>query len=233
MRGSSGYIGGYLGGVESSRFGADWKLLRRTWLNAPLPTRVHVLGRFLTCPLSRLLDFLPPAATLLDLGAGHGILAWLALARGASRAVALEPDGRKVLASRRVLAGSRVQLVVGYAEAVAGTFDAVAIADVLYRVEPEGWDPLLVAARERLAPGGLLLLKEIDPERRAKALWNRLQERIADAFGLTLGTAFRYEPRARMAQRLGRLGFEGIEVLDLGAGYPHAHILYLARRGTR
>jgi SAM-dependent methyltransferase len=213
--------------VSASTFRADWALLRRTYRAAPLAVRAHVLGRFLTAPLSRVADLVPAGARLLDLGAGHGALARLAVERGAARAVAVEPDARKVLASFR---HPRVHFVAGYAEAVAGTFDAVALTDVLYRIPPAGWDPLLALARERLAPGGLLLLKEIDPERRGKALWNRAQERLADALGMTLGDAFHYETREQMRTRLARLGFERFEARDLGAGYPHAHVLYLARR---
>src|SRR5262249_41052216 len=132
-------------------------LIRRTYADAPAATRAHVLGRFLTCPFLRVLDFLPPRARLLDLGAGHAIFSHLALAVGARSTIALEPDRRKVF-----LTGARPGMppVAGTADAVRGPFDAVAILDVLYRLPRPAWDPLLAAVRERLAPGGVLLLKE-------------------------------------------------------------------------
>jgi len=213
--------------VSASSFRADWALVRGAYRGAPWAVRAHALGRFLTCPLGRVADLVPSGARLLDLGAGHGTLSLLAAARGAARAVAVEPDARKVL---RGIRHPRVSFVAGYAEAVAGAFDAVALVDVLYRVAPAGWDPLLALARERLVPGGLLLVKEIDPERTLKALWNRAQERLADALGMTLGDAFHYETRDEMRVRLARLGFECCEAIDLGAGYPHAHVVYVARR---
>jgi len=155
-------------------------LLRRTYRGAPAATRAHVLGRFLSCPFLRVLAHLPPAASLLDLGAGHGIFAHLALAAGARSALAVEPDGRKVfhMGHRPAL-----RVVNGYHAAVRGRFEAVTIFDVLYRLPREEWDPLLAWARARLAPGGVFLLKEIDPGHRAKALWNRAQERGADLLG--------------------------------------------------
>ncbi|HEV7518979.1 MAG TPA: SAM-dependent methyltransferase, partial [Thermoanaerobaculia bacterium] len=107
---------------------------------------------------------------------------------------------------------------------------AVSLFDVLYRLPLAGWDPLLRQAFDRLEPGGVLLLKEIDPEHRVKALWNRTQEKLADLLGLTLGDAFSYETREEMRGRLTRLGFERFTAEDIGAGYPHAHILYTARR---
>jgi len=204
--------------------------VRRAFAAAPLPTRLHVLGRFLTCPFLRVLDHLPAGARVLDLGAGHGTFARLAVEEGARWVAAVEPDPRKVLASYR---HPRVRFVVGYAGAVAGTFDAVTVFDVLYRVPLAGWDELLGAAFERLAPGGVLLIKEIDPEHRLKGMWNRAQERGADLLGMTLGDAFSYETRKEMGRRLERLGFVDVTAVDLGAGYPHAHILYRGRKPRR
>lgn len=202
-------------------------LVHRTVAGAPLSTRAHVVGRYLTCPFLRVLPHLPPQARILDLGAGHGTFARLALESGAAEVVAVEPDLRKALPS---FDHPRVRFVAGYADSLAGTFDAVTIFDVLCRVPMAAWDPILDTAFARLRPGGLFLLKEIDPEHRLKGKWNRTQERIADLLGMTLGDAFSYETREQVRARLERHGFERFEAVDLGSGYPHAHILYLARR---
>jgi SAM-dependent methyltransferase len=200
-------------------------LVRRTWRAAPGGTRAHVLGRFLSCPFLRVIDYLPRGGRLLDLGAGHGIFAHLALAGGAREVVAVEPDTRKVF---HAAPAPGLRVVNGYHEAVAGRFDAVAIFDVLDRLPAAEWDPLLAWVRERLEPGGVFLLKEIDPGHRLKALWNRAQERGADLLGLTLGEAFSYETRDQIRDRLRRAGFQGFQAVEIGSGYPHAHILYIA-----
>lgn len=202
-------------------------LVRRTFAAEPLPTRAHAVGRFLTCPFLRVLPHLPPGARVLDLGAGHGTFARLAVEAGAAAVVAVEPDLRKALPS---FDHPRVRFVAGYADAVGGAFDAVTIFDVICRVPVEVWDSILAAAFQRLKPGGVLLLKEIDPAHRLKGGWNRTQERIADLLGMTLGDAFSYETREQMRDRLGRHGFERFEAVEMGAGYPHAHILYKAWR---
>lgn len=211
-------------------FGAAFALVRRSYAAAPLPVRLHAVGRFLTCPFLRVLPFLPPHAHILDLGAGHGTFARLAVEAGATEVVAVEPDARKPLATWR---HPRVRFVAGYSDAVTGTFDAVTVFDVLCRIPVAAWDGLLRQAHDRLPPGGLLLIKEIDPAHRLKGLWNRAQEKVADLLGMTLGEAFSYETRDQMRDRLARLGFERFTAVELGRGYPHAHILYVAHRGTR
>lgn len=187
--------------------------------------------RYRPPPPPQALDWLipPGAQAILDLAAGTGVVTRELIGR-AARVVAVEPDRRKVLPSYR---HPRVAFVAGYADALSGEgspFDAVTILDVLYRIPLAGWDPLLRHAHGLLAPGGLLLLKEIDPEDRWKGAWNRAQEKAADLLGLTLGDAFAYETRQQMRERLTRLGFTDFAAHDLGAGYPHAHILYIARR---
>ena len=194
---------------------------------APLGTRLHVYGRFLSCPFSRTLPYLPPRARLLDIGAGHGLFARLALGAGARQVVTIEPDLAKVCATppRAGVLG-----VVGYAGAVGGSFDAVSLYDVLCRVPIELWDGILTYAYDRLRPGGLLLLKEIDNTRPGKAAWNRWQEKGADFLGLTLGAAFSYEPPPTMMARLSAVGFAEPRMVPIGDWYPHAHMLYLATK---
>lgn len=211
--------------VPSIGFFQALSLVRRTYKDAPAATRVHVLGRLLTCPFLRVLDHLPPGARVLDLGAGHGIFSHLALAGGACRVAAVEPDLRKIFLT---FPRPGMHVVCGYDPAVNGAFDAVALFDVLYRFPVVEWDALFRSVRDRLAPGGAFLIKELDPEHRMKAFWNRTQERISDRIGLTLGEAFSYETREQLRARLLRCGFERFEAFDIGAGYPHAHVLYVA-----
>ena len=206
-------------------------IVRRSQRRAALATRLHVLGRFLSCPFLPVVAALPGSARVLDVGSGHGIFAYLAAAAGARAVVALEPDRRKMVTWAAAGGpGERVFPVCGYLDTTSGGFDAVAMLDVLYRLPAGAWDGVLGGLFERLRPGGRLLLKEIDPEHRVKGWINRLQERAADAVGLTLGDAFTYEAPAAMAARLLRLGFVDVEHRALGRWYPHAHVFYLARR---
>jgi 2-polyprenyl-3-methyl-5-hydroxy-6-metoxy-1,4-benzoquinol methylase len=221
-------------------------VLHRAFRDRDLRTRFHALVRFLTCPFLRVVRLVPANARVLDIGAGHGVFAVLAIDRRA-RVTAVEPDVRKApfgshgwrlaaggwreaegSASRQPPAASHY--VIGYDDVIRGTFDVVAIIDVLYKIPIGDWDALLTRARERLPQGGMLLVKEQDPTARIKNSWNRAQEWLASRLRLTLGESFSYESPAAFRARLERLGFRDVEARRIDFGYPHAHVVYVGRR---
>jgi len=195
-------------------------VLHRVFRNRAPRDRIHILLRFLTAPMLRVLKALPANASLLDIGAGHGLFAVLAQGR---RVVAVEPDARKV----RPIAG--IEFVIGFDEVITGTFDAISIIDVLYKIPLDQWDALLLRCRSRLRAGGILIIKEQDPTARIKNAWNAIQERGASALGLTLGESFTYEAPAVFRERLQRLGFTDVKSKRIDFGYPHPHVLYTAK----
>lgn len=203
-------------------------VLHRTYSPLPAGARLHVLIRFLTCPFLRVVAAIPPGVrTLLEVGSGHALFSRLAVAAGVRRAVAVEPDIRKVTAVRPV---DGISYVAGFDGCIRGEFDVVSLIDVLYLVPEDEWDALLLRLRARLAPGGTLLIKEMDPDARIKNGWNRLQETLSvRVLRITLGSAMRFERVPDLVARLERLGFTGVTAQRIDAGYPHPHVLYAAR----
>ncbi len=141
------------------------------------------------------------------------------------RAVVVDPDLRKLFPARH---SRDISWVGGFDDSVNGSFDVVAILDVLYAIPAGEWDPILSRVSQRLAPGGVLLLKEMDPTS-WKQRWNQFQETLSERFlGITMAATFNYEPRDAMVARLLRTGFTRVETMSVDRGYPHPHLLYLA-----
>ena len=199
-------------------------LVLRTYRDRPYGTHLHTLIRYLTCPFDRLLAEVPPETrSMLEIGAGHGLFSRLVAARGI-RAVAVEPDTRKI---GRV---EDVQYVAGFDQAVRGRFDAIAIVDVLYAIPLAAWDEILGRAYERLNPGGTLLIKEMDPAS-IKNRWNHIQEWISMKFlRITMAEAMNYESVPVFTARLQRLGFREVTAKRIDFGYPHPHLVYAAQK---
>ena len=122
-------------------------------------------------------------------------------------------------------------MVAGFDQAVRGKFDVVALIDVLYTIPISGWDAILERALARLNPAGTLLIKEQDPAAGLKNSWNRAQEWFAQkVLRVTMANAFSYESREAFTSRLQRLGFQDVTSRRIDFGYPHPHVLYVARR---
>ncbi|HEY3055156.1 MAG TPA: class I SAM-dependent methyltransferase [Thermoanaerobaculia bacterium] len=203
-------------------------LLHRTFRAHPAAHRIHILGRFLSTPFLRTLDLIPAGSGVLDIGAGHGLLARLIAEECAADVVAVDPDLRKVLIAYE---HPRIRFVAGYDDCIRGEFDVVTMYDVIYRLAPEQRDALFARVYERLKPGGIFLLKDIDPAHRLKWRWNQIQEWISDrAFGLTIGEGLHPESREQISERMARAGFVDFEWKRVDSGYPHAHIVYTARK---
>ena len=110
-------------------------------------------------------------------------------------------------------------------------FNAVALIDVLYLVPADSWDPFLQSCFEKLTPGGVFVLKEIGTRPRWKFERLRLQEFVSTrVLRITKGDTMHFETRDELVARLGRIGFVGITVQALDAGYTSPHILLTARR---
>ena len=205
-------------------------LLHRTFRKHPATQRLHILGRFFTAPFLRTLDIIPMGARVLDIGAGHGAYARLIAEARAAEVVAVEPDLRKTLIAFR---HPRVKFVAGFDDCIRGTFDVVVVYDVIYRLDQAQRDALFARIFQRVEPGGLFVLKDIDPAKRLKWTWNRMQETISDAvFHLTIGSGFFIDTRESMKERMERAGFADFQWKHVDFGYPHAHVLYTARRPT-
>lgn len=203
-------------------------LLHKTFNRHPFTQRLHILGRFLTAPFLRTLDVIPQGSRVLDIGAGHGTYPRLIAEERAREVIAVEPDIRKTLIAFR---HPRVRFVAGFDDCIRGTFDVIVVYDVIYRLPAVARDALFKRIFDRVKPGGLFVLKDLDPSNRLKWNWNRLQETISDpVFHLTIGEGFYIDSPDQIAGRLQRAGFIDFKSQRVDSWYPHAHIIYTARK---
>lgn len=159
--------------------------------NLPVSARLHATVRWWSAPFPRLVALLPPAGRVLEIGCGHGLFSTYAALTGPGRTVVgVDIDADKITLARQVAAavpGADLTFRVAESGAVpAGPWDAIVIVDVLYLLPASAQRSLLALATAELAPGGLLLVKEMSPTPRWKATWNRWQETLAvSVLGIT------------------------------------------------
>lgn len=174
------------------------------------------------------------ASTLLDVGCGPGLLAFLLDARGASGTfVGIDPDARKVSRARTWLGGParRTFLSCELAELHKETFDAVSVVDVLYLVPRAARAAFVAEAAARLAAHGRVVVLTSGGGPRWKRLLDRLQERLVVAvLGWTRGSAVEPCDGAEVAALLEAAGLVDVRVEDAGAGYLHGFELVSGRK---
>jgi SAM-dependent methyltransferase len=133
--------------------------------------RLYCWGRF-GILRQRFLDeigqYLPESGDVLDLGCGFGLfsLYYAATARGRFLR-GLDIDGRRIAIARRAAAKLGIENVA-YTLGDAcdfkadGEFAAAYMLDIVHHVPPATVGPLLGRLRGALAPGGRLILKDVD-----------------------------------------------------------------------
>ncbi len=171
---------------------------------------------------------------VVDLGAGMGILAALLHARSPQTALrCVEWDAEKAGVARTLMAGvPEVTVLEGDGrEAPLGAPDAICLFDVLHYSPidvQQGW---VTRCAEALAPGGLLLIRELDPERGSWGLAEKI-ERGAVKRGWNQGAGVHAWPISSLRATLEGLGLK-VEVQQAGKGLFSANALVTARKPTQ
>lgn len=155
------------------------------------PLERHSLGlRWRLTPFERIGSHVPPRGAVLDLACGHGLLSLhLADAAPDRRVLGVDHDAGRVECARQAGRALRnVEFHVGdaFEAPPMGPWDAIVIVDALHYLEAAAQLPFLETCRKALAPGGVLVIREIDVG--AGGLRPSLNvgwERLMTGFGLT------------------------------------------------
>lgn len=204
-----------------------------------LRDRLHLSVRYWVCPLPQIARHVPASGLIVDVGCGHGLFAQLLCRLAPSRQViGFDLDRHKIRLAEQLAARPRGLpnlefRVEDAAQAQVPPAQAVTILDVLYLVPYAAQEKLLADCVAKLAPGGVLVLKEIAERPRWKFWANWLEESLmVRVLRLTAGHGgFYFRTRAQWQALLAGLGLQ-VETIALDRGYYHAHILFVGRKAA-
>lgn len=215
---------------------------RRLYRGLGLRTRAHVAVRWVSCPFPAVTAAVPERGRVLEVGCGHGLFAaYLAMAAPGRAVSGVDIDAAKIALGRRVARraveqGADLHLAVGSAGQIPpGPWNAVVIVDVLYLLDAAAQRALLSACAEQLAPGGVLVIKEMGTTPRWKSRWNLAQETLSvRVLGITAaepaaGPAFTFLPSTAVTELLAAAGLR-TEVHPVDRHRPHPHQLIVGHR---
>ena len=206
--------------------------------HAPKRDRLHVRGRFRTCPVAVIDAEVPRSGRVLEVGCGHGLVsAYLALSAHDREVTGVDIDARKIAVASHAQSHADhddVHLSFHHLEAGAplpeGKWDAIVIVDVLYLLDDPAERALLAASVDRLAEHGVLVIKETDVVPRWKHLLAKAQEVVSTKIlRITAGSALSFTPVSVLAEQLRTLGLD-VVTRPVDKGYLHPHALVVGRR---
>ncbi len=199
----------------------------------PRRFRYYALLKYRLDPCYRALCArIPVGAHVVDLGCGLGMLA-VALAElgGARRTLGVDWDGEKIAAGQQAAADlPAVTLQRGdLRQHELPPCDVITLVDVLHYYEPAVQTQVLQRAAAALRPGGQLLIRETDPERRGAVRLTRFIERLMVRLGWNRGPNVHYRPLPELHAELRELGLFISQLELAGATHP-GNVLICARK---
>lgn len=137
------------------------------------------------CPFHVLIPLVPKGARVLDIGCGCGLfLAFLASNRQIVEGYGFDSDAHAIATARRMQArlpsGGNLRFTQRDATCdwPKESFDVVSLIDVLHHVPPERQAQVVQMAAERVAPGGMLLYKDMVRFPAWRAWGNRMHDLV-------------------------------------------------------
>lgn len=206
------------------------------WTDADRRGRFHTRARWWSAPFAELELEVPLAGDILEVGCGHGVFTtYLAITSTARRVVGIDIDADKIAQAAAVtsqLAPGEAHLRFealpsGTVPRIDGGWRAIVFADVLYLLGRDRRRALLAECVDALAPGGLLVIKEVDTRPFVKAKLAYLQELIATrVLRITDGHTVEFASAEELVALLVDLGLSTMSKrIDHGYLHPHCVVL--------
>src|SRR5215467_14018908 len=158
------------------------RLAREWYVEGPVIQRLLQCFRPYICPYEQIIPYIPKQARVLDIGAGCGLFLLLLRKFGrVSAGLGIDVNASAIAYADRIarLIGAtelEFRCPADISEWPTEPVDAVTLIDVLHHVPAAKQRQLLVAASERVASEGTMVIKDIAPTPHWRAACNRVHD---------------------------------------------------------
>lgn len=208
--------------------------IRRIVRALPPFERVYSAIRFsiLRPKLLSVMDLLlPDEGRILDVGCGFGLFAaYFGQTHARRSIVGIDPNARRIAMAERVarkLELGNHRFIAGDVRdaRIEGPFDAVYMLDVMHHIPAEAQRGVLERLRDMLAPGGVLLIKDITTEPHHQLLFTEALDRMMVGFREPLA----YRHHRAWGELLTEIGFR-VRIVRVPDVLPYPHVVISATK---
>jgi len=177
---------------------------------------------------------LPDEGRILDVGCGFGLFAsYFGQMQPRRRIHGVDPNARRIGLARHVAEAVGLAAQGGFSfhvgdvrdAALVGPFEGIYVLDVMHHIPEADQLPVLERLRDLLAPGGVLVIKDITTEPHYQLLFTKLLDRLM--VGLDEPLAYRHH-RA-WGELLASIGFK-VRMVRVPDVLPYPHVVIAASR---
>jgi 2-polyprenyl-3-methyl-5-hydroxy-6-metoxy-1,4-benzoquinol methylase len=168
---------------------------------------------------------------ILDVGCGFGLFAaYFGQTHPGRTIVGVDPSARRIEMARSVAGTLGLRdhsFVVGDVRdaALVGPFDAAYVLDVMHHLPREDQQRVLERLRDLLAPGGMLIVKDITTEPRFGLYFTEVLDRLMVGWNEPLA----YRHHREWGEMLTKLGFK-VRMVRVPDVLPYPHVVIAARK---
>lgn len=212
---------------KNNRQNSLFNQISAIYKNSRFFQRIYIYLRLKTCPFALIEQYVPKKGKIIDLGCGLGLFSAFMLLRSEEREITAVDQIKNRINFANSLKIKANFILADISNFALNACDAVVLIDVLYLLPYNKQQQLLLKCYQALSPGGVVIVKEIDPAPSLKYAWCLVQEIfVTKVCRRNLSTGLYFIKKNNLIKILEEIGFN-IKSIRLDKGYLFPHILYL------
>jgi len=201
--------------------------LFRFYSSQGLKVALYAYLRWRLCPFEEMEKYVPNEGKIIDIGCGYGLLAnFLALKSNRRDVIGVDLSGKRISVAQKTT-DSRRKIrfkLVNVLDLQLGKYRAMLMSDFLHHIDYKAQEELLARCYQKISPGGLLIIEEVDNKPLCKYWFNTIVDRM-----LNIGEGIFFRNQREFQELLERIGFK-VSIKKAHKGLPLSDILYICRK---
>ena len=192
-----------------------------------LKVALYAYLRWRLCPFEQIENHIPKKGRIIDVGCGYGLLANFLILRSSKRDVTGVDLSEKRIGIAQKTTDNRKKIcfkLVNVLDLQLGKYCAMVMSDFLHHIDYEAQEELLTRCYQKITPGGLLIIEEVDN----KPLWKYCFNTVVDRM-LNIGERIFFRNQREFQELLERIGFQ-VSIKKAHKGLPLSDVIFICRK---